>query len=130
MNGAALLALFVVRFTGWADADPLVALVVAAYVFKSGASLALEAAGDLSDRGLPEEDLRRIESVVGAFLPEIRGMHDLKTRRSGGQRFIELHLEIPRATSFQDAHDLTVRVLRAIEQEMPRSKVFVHSDPV
>jgi ferrous-iron efflux pump FieF len=130
VNGAALLALFVVRFTGWAAADPLVALIVAAFVFRSGASLALEAAGDLSDRGLPEEELRRIESVVQAFLPEIRGMHDLKTRRSGGQRFIELHLEIPRATPFQDAHDLTVRVLRAIEREMPRSKVFVHSDPV
>jgi ferrous-iron efflux pump FieF len=130
VNGAALLALLGVRFTGWAEADPLVALIVAAYVFKSGASLALEAAGDLSDRGLPEEELRRIESIVGAFVPEIRGMHDLKTRRSGGQRFIELHLEIPRATSFEDAHDLTVRVLRAIEEEMPRSKVFVHGDPV
>ncbi len=130
VNGAALLALLAVRFTGWSGADPLVALIVAGYVFKSGASLALEAAGDLSDRGLPEEELRRIESIVSAFLPEIRGMHDLKTRRSGGQRFIELHLEIPRATSFEEAHDLTVRVLRAIEEEMPRSKVFVHGDPV
>ena len=60
MNGAALLALLVVRFTGWAAADPLVALLVAAFVFKSGASLALEATGDLSDRGLPEEELGRI----------------------------------------------------------------------
>jgi ferrous-iron efflux pump FieF len=130
VNGAALLALLVVRFTGWAAADALVALVVATYVFKTGASLALEAAGDLSDRGLPEEELRRIESIVSAFAPEVAGMHDLKTRRSGGQRFIEFHLEIPSATSFQDAHDLTVKVLRAVEGEMPRSKVFVHGDPV
>jgi ferrous-iron efflux pump FieF len=130
VNGAALLALLVVRFTGWAAADALVALVVATYVLKTGASLALEAAGDLSDRGLPEEELRRIESIVSAFAPEVAGMHDLKTRRSGGQRFIEFHLEIPSATSFQEAHDLTVKVLRAVEGEMPRSKVFVHGDPV
>lgn len=130
VNGAALLALLVVRFTGWAAADALVALVVATYVFKTGASLALEAAGDLSDRGLPDEELRRIESIVAAFAPEVAGMHDLKTRRSGGQRFIEFHLEIPSATSFQEAHDLTVKVLRAVEGEMPRSKVFVHGDPV
>jgi len=130
VNGAALLALLVVRFTGWAAADALVALVVATYVFKTGASLALEAAGDLSDRGLPEEELRRIASIVSAFAPEVAGMHDLKTRRSGGQRFIEFHLEIPSATSFQEAHDLTVKVLRAVEGEMPRSKVFVHGDPV
>lgn len=129
VNGAVLLALLLVRFTGWSAADPLVALIVAGYVFKSGASLALEAAGDLSDRGLPEEDLRRIQTIVAAF-PEVVGMHDLKTRRSGGQRFIEFHLEIPSATSFQDAHDLMVRVLRAVESELPRSKVFVHGDPV
>lgn len=130
VNGAAVVALLVVRFTGWGPADPLVAMAVAAYVFKSAASLLLEAMGDLSDRGLPEEDLRRIRDVVAGFTPEIVGMHDLKTRRSGGQRFIEFHLEIPRSATFEEAHDLMVRVLRAVEEEMPRSKVFVHGDPV
>lgn len=130
VNGAALAALLVFRFTGWSQADPVVALAVAAYVFYTGAKLALEAMGDLSDRGLPAEDLARIRATVESFVPEVLGMHDLKTRRSGGQRFVELHLEIPRATSFEEAHALTVRVLRAIERELPRSKVFVHSDPV
>jgi ferrous-iron efflux pump FieF len=130
VNGAALGALLVVRWTGWLPADPLVALAVAAYVLRTGASLALEAMGDLSDRGLPEPELRRIEAVVASFAPRVVGMHDLKTRRSGGQRLIELHLEIPRATSFEDAHALTVEVLHAVERELPRSKVFVHGDPV
>jgi ferrous-iron efflux pump FieF len=129
-NGAALLALLAVRLTGWSAADPLVALAVAAYVVRTGSSLALEAMGDLSDRGLPVEDLARVESVVRSFAPRVAGLHDLKTRRSGGQRFIEFHLEIPRATSFEDAHALTVEVLRAVERELPRSKVFVHGDPV
>lgn len=130
VNGAALAALLIVRFTGWSQADPVVALAVAAYVFYTGVSLSLEAMGDLSDRVLPAEDLARIRETVASFAPEVVGMHDLKTRRSGGQRFVELHLEIPRATSFEEAHALTVRVLRAIERELPRSKVFVHSDPV
>lgn len=130
VNGAALAALAVVEATGWAPADSLVALGVAVYVFRSAAGLILEALGDLSDRGLPTEDLRRIGEVVAGFHPRVRGMHDLRTRRSGGQRFIELHLEIPRETSFVEAHDLTVQVLRAIESEVPRSKVFVHGDPV
>lgn len=130
VNGAALGALLVVRFTGWTQADPLVALAVAGYVFYTGTTLALDAMGDLSDRGLPPEDLERVRSTVATFAPEVVGMHDLKTRKSGGQRFVELHLEIPRATSFEEAHALTVRVLRAIERELPRSKVFVHSDPV
>lgn len=130
VNGAALIALVVIRFTGWAPADPLVAIGVAVYVFRSAAGLILEAMGDLSDRGLPEPELRRIEGIVAAFRPRITGMHDLRTRRSGGQSFIELHLEIPHETTFEAAHQVMVEVLRAIEEEIPRSKVFVHGDPV
>lgn len=129
-NGAALAALAVVHWTGWAPADPLVALAVAVYVFYAGGRLVLDALLVLSDRRLPAEELERIAALVATFRPRVLGMHDLRTRRSGGQRFIEMHLEIPRDTSFVDAHDLTVEVLRAIERELPRSKVFVHSDPV
>jgi ferrous-iron efflux pump FieF len=131
VNGAAVAALVVVAATGWAAADPLVALGVALYVLRTAARLILEALGVLADRALPEDELRRIREVVDSFRPRgVVGMHDLKTRRGGGQRFIELHLEIPRTTSFQDAHDLMVEVLRAVERELPRSKVFVHGDPV
>jgi cation diffusion facilitator family transporter len=129
INGSALLALAVVRWTGWTPIDPIVALLVAVYVFRSAASLVLEAVGVLSDRALEPAELRRIEAVVSSFRPEIAGMHDLQTRRSGGRVFISLHLEIPRDTSFVAAHDLTVRVLRAVEAELPHSQVFVHGDP-
>lgn len=130
VNGTALAALAVVRWTGWAPIDPLVALLVAAYVFRNAAGLLLEALGGLSDRALPSADLRRIEAVVASFAPEAAGMHGLQTRRSGGRSFISFHLEIPRGTSFVAAHELMVRVLRAVEQELPRSRVFVHGDPV
>jgi ferrous-iron efflux pump FieF len=129
VNSSGLLALGVVRFTGWAPADALVAPLVALFVLRLGIGVLREALGDLSDRGLPPAELKRVKAVVATF-PEVVGMHDLKTRRSGGQVFIELHLEIPSATTFPAAHDVAVRVLRAIEREFPRSKVFVHSDPV
>jgi ferrous-iron efflux pump FieF len=130
INLAALAALLAVRWTGWWQADPLVALAVAALVLRTAAALVIEAVGDLSDRVLPPEELARIEAVVASFAPRVKGMHDLKTRRSGRQRFIELHLEIPKSASFEESHKLMVEVLRAIERELPRSKVFVHGDPV
>lgn len=130
VNGSALLALGVVRWTGWWQADPIVALVVAIYVFRTAASLAMDSLSHLTDRALPEEEIVRIEGVVASFRPDVRGMHDLKTRRSGRQRFIEFHVEIPRATSFERAHDLMVEIIEAVEREFPRSSVTVHGDPV
>ncbi len=129
-NGSALVALGIVSATGWSQVDPLVALGVAAIVFRTAAKLTLGAMADLSDRGLPEADLARVREIVASFAPDVIGMHDLKSRRSGGLRFIDLHLEIPRAATFEEAHDRTVRVLRAIERDLAPAKVFVHSDPV
>ena len=130
VNLAALGALVAVRFTGWAAADPLVALAVSGVVFKAAVGVGLEALGDLTDRALPDEEIAKIRRIVASFAPDVRGLHDLRTRRGGRHRFVELHLEIPRQTSFERAHDLTVQVLHAIERELPRSKVFVHMDPV
>lgn len=129
-NGAALVAILVVHSTGWSAADPLVALGVAFVVFRTAAKLVFGAMADLSDRGLPEEDLVRIREVIHSFEPRVSGFHDLRTRKSGSRRFIEFHLEIPRTATFEEAHDLMVEVLRAVERELPRSKVFVHGDPV
>jgi ferrous-iron efflux pump FieF len=130
INVAALASILIVRWTGWWPADPLVALAVAALVLRTAVVLVVGAVGDLSDRVLPGNELARIDAVVASFAPRVLGMHDLKTRRSGRQRFVELHLEIPKSASFEEAHDLMVEVLRAIERELPRSKVFVHGDPV
>jgi ferrous-iron efflux pump FieF len=129
VNTSGLVALLIVRWTGWVQADALMAFAVAVFVLGAALPILRESVSDLSDRGLPEPELERIKAVISSF-PEIAGSHDLKTRRSGGQRFIEFHLEIPADTSFPTAHSIGVRVLRAIEHEFPHSKVFVHTDPV
>jgi ferrous-iron efflux pump FieF len=129
-NAGALLALLAVRWARWPAADPLMALLVSAVVLRAGGRLAVDSLADLSDRGLPEPELRRIEAIVASFAPEVVGLHDLRTRRSGSRRLIELHLEIPRTVTFEEAHARGARVRRAIESELPRSRVLVHNDPV
>lgn len=129
-NAGAVIALLLVRWAHWPAADPLLAILVSAVVVRSGAVLVFESAGDLADRALPAQELRRIEAVVAGFAPEVVGMHDLRTRRSGSRRLIEIHLEIPRTVSFEEAHSRGARVRQAIERDLPRSRVMVHTDPV
>jgi len=130
VNAAALAALLVVRWAHWPAADPLLGLLVSAIVLRAGALLVMDSVADLSDRGLPPQELRRIEEIVATFAPEVLGLHDLRTRRSGSRRLIELHLEIPREVTFEEAHARGARVRRAIESDLPRSRVLVHTDPV
>jgi ferrous-iron efflux pump FieF len=129
-NGAALLALLVVALTGWALADPLVSIAISAFILWSAFDVGRDSVNVLMDRRLPREVDAKVAAVVGRFLADgVVGFHDLRTRRSGSVKFIDLHLEVDRTQTLPQAHDLSVRVLRAIEAEIPRARVQIHTDP-
>ena len=130
INSGVLVALLVTAFTGWGVADPLISLVIALYIIKSSFELAHESVNVLMDRKLPFEIDGKVAEIVARYRNEgVHGFHDLRTRRSGSEKFIDFHLEVDRNKRFEEAHDLTVKILRAIEVEVPRSKVHIHTDP-
>jgi ferrous-iron efflux pump FieF len=129
-NGAALVALLVVAVSDWRLADPLVSIAISAYIIWSAVAVGRDSINVLMDRRLPPEIDETIARVVHTFKPDgVIDFHDLRTRRSGSLKFIDLHLSVRRDLTFEAAHDLTVRVLRAIEAEIPRSRVQIHTDP-
>ena len=130
INASVLVALLLTAVTDWTLADPLISLGIALYILKAAFALAHESVNILMDRSLPAEVDDKVAEIVARYKDQgVRGFHDLRTRRSGSQRFIDLHLEVERNLRFEEAHDLTVKILRAIEAEIPRSKVHVHTDP-
>lgn len=129
-NASALVALLIVRLSGWQVADPLISILIAVYILWSAVHVARESIDVLMDRRLPLEVDEQIAEIVGRFRQAgVLGFHDLRTRRSGSQKFIDLHLEVERDQRLEEAHDLTVRVLRTIEAEIPRARVHIHTDP-
>jgi ferrous-iron efflux pump FieF len=129
-NGAALVALLVVALTGWTLADPIFSIAISAFILWSAFEVAREAVNVLMDRRLGPEVDEAVAAVVESFRDRgVTGFHDLRTRRSGSYKFIDLHIEVTRDKSFVRAHDLTERVIRAIESEIPRARVQIHTDP-
>ncbi|HWS88483.1 MAG TPA: cation diffusion facilitator family transporter [Pyrinomonadaceae bacterium] len=129
-NGAALCALLLVALTGWTPADPLISILISGFILWSAVDVARDAVNVLMDRRLPRDIDAKVAAVVESFKAEgVRGFHDLRTRRSGSLKFIDLHLEVEADQTLQQAHDLTVRVIRAIQKEIPRSRVQIHTDP-
>jgi ferrous-iron efflux pump FieF len=129
-NGAALVALLVVALTGRTVADPLISLAISGFILYSAFEVARDSVNVLMDRRLPRDVDAKVAAVVGRFRSEgVVGFHDLRTRRSGSHKFIDLHLEVESDQSLRQAHDLTERVINAIESEIPRSHVQIHTDP-
>lgn len=129
-NSGALTALVIIYFTRWTLIDPLVSIGIALYILWSAFSVARISIDVLMDRRLPVEIDERIADIVSGFESKgVIGFHDLRTRRSGSIKFIDLHLEVERTMTLEQAHELTVKVLRAIESNIPRSRVQIHTDP-
>ncbi len=129
-TSSALIALVITLATGWQLADPIISLAISIYILMFAARVARSSIDVLMDRRLPLAVDDVVRDAVGEFRERgVFGFHDLKTRSSGSEKFIELHLEIDRHKTFVEAHDLTEDVIQAIEQAVPRANVQIHTDP-
>ncbi len=129
-NTSALIALLITAATGWQYADPLISLVISLFILFFAAGIARESMRGLMDYRLPPDVDEQVTRIVVAHNAQgALGFHALRTRRAGSEKFIEFHLEVRRTLSFEQAHSVTVSVLRAIEREVPRAQVQIHTDP-
>jgi ferrous-iron efflux pump FieF len=131
INGGVLIALAITALTDWQIADPIISIVIALYIIWSAIRVAKDSIEILMDARLPVEVDDKVADIVNRFKDEgVVGFHNLRTRRSGSEQFIDLHLEITKEKTFEEAHNLTEEVIKNIETEIPRSRVQIHSDPV
>lgn len=128
-NGGVLLAYALSSYGGLTGADPVIAIVIAGVVVVNSWPIARQAYHNLMDREMPQAEKARILGIIAAT-PQIAGHHKLKTRYSGSKPFIQMHIDIPAALPFREAHAITDRLERALEQAFPGADVMIHPDPV
>lgn len=115
-------------FYGWPGFDPLFAIAIAAFILYSAWEIAKESLDLLMDRELPSEDRMQIKSIVRNH-PDARGMHDLRTRRSGTTTFIQLHLELDDHLTLLQAHAISDDVEACLLVAFPDAEIIIHEDP-
>jgi ferrous-iron efflux pump FieF len=128
VNGTVILALLAVSQLGWAHADPIFGLGIAAYILYNAWTIARGALDMLMDRELPDEARRRIREIALGHT-EVLDLHDLRTRTSGRQTFIQVHLEMDGEMPLKAAHDVADAVESELLREFPEAEVIIHQDP-
>nr|WP_113865711.1 CDF family cation-efflux transporter FieF [Brenneria salicis]NMN93218.1 ferrous-iron efflux pump FieF [Brenneria salicis ATCC 15712 = DSM 30166]RBP64079.1 ferrous-iron efflux pump FieF [Brenneria salicis ATCC 15712 = DSM 30166]RLM31110.1 divalent metal cation transporter FieF [Brenneria salicis ATCC 15712 = DSM 30166] len=128
MNGAILIAL-ILSSKGVTRADALFALGIGVYILYSALRMGSEAVQSLLDRALPDEERDLIVEIISNW-QGIRGAHDLRTRRSGPTRFIQLHLEMDDALPLAQSHQIADDLEQALLKQFPGSDIIIHQDPV
>lgn len=123
------LGLILIRLTGITIFDPLVAIGVAVIIMKAAYDLTRRSFADIIDHSLPPHDELRIKEIICEHAGDYAGFHDLKTRRSGPEIFIDLHLVMPGRISVEESHDFADHLESDIRVEFPRSNITIHIEP-
>ncbi|MEO8646169.1 cation diffusion facilitator family transporter [Pseudomonas sp.] len=127
LNGSILVALVLAGF-GWHQVDPWFGLGIAAYILWSAIHIARKSFTVLMDEELPP-DVSQHMLELACSVPGVLGAHDLRTRISGNQWFVQLHLELPGNLTLSVAHGISDQAADAIHAAYPRAEVLVHADP-
>ena len=112
---------------GFPMADPVMALVVTLAILATAWDVFKHALATLSDRArIPEEDVRAAALAV----PGVRDAHRIRTRGTEGEVYADLHVLVAPEMTVKDAHDLSERVERAVEERFPNvAEALVHIEP-
>jgi len=108
--------------------DPVAAIAVALLIVKTAWTLTAQSLRDVLDSSLPGDEVDWIRRRV-AEEPGVRGVHGLRTRRSGASRFVEFHMLVDGGMATSASHDMTERVSDALEARFPGAHVTVHVEP-
>ena len=128
VNTAVIVALLVTLQFGWLYADPLIGVAIALYILYNARQIAAGALDMLMDRELPDEERQRIREVALAHASVI-GLHDLRTRASGRQIFIQAHIEMDGELSLLQAHEIADEVEADLQKAFPDAEIILHQDP-
>lgn len=129
LNGSVIAALVLDQYLGLAGADPLFGIAIAAWL-SWGAWRASSAAIDqLMDKEWPEEK-RQAFLRVAAQHPELKGIHDLRTRTSGAQDFVQFHVWVDPQMSVVEAHRVMDEIEARLAESFPGTEILIHPDPV
>ena len=89
-----LIGLVLVQITGAEWLDPVVALVIAGAIVVTGLKIVVRSWGVLVDEALPDTELEAIRETIEGFAGRgVVGYHQLRTRRAGARRYVDLHVQ-------------------------------------
>jgi ferrous-iron efflux pump FieF len=128
-NISVIVALLLATFTDFSQADPIIAMLIAVFIVYGAVKIGYTACQNLMDHEFSDEERASIECMVLEH-PEVAGLHDLRTRRSGIYRFIQFHLDLDEEITLKRAHIISDTVEESLLRAFPNTEILIHQDPL
>lgn len=127
-NVIALIGIGASAWLGVNGFDAAAALAVAALLLWGAIGVFREAANQLMDRELPDDERAQIVALATAD-PRLTDIHQLRTRTSGPYIHIQMHADLDPQLTLEAAHEVIVAAERRILEAFPAADIIIHADP-
>jgi len=128
INIAVIVALALDHYAGWRGADAIFGILIALWLLYGAYGASLAAVNQLMDHEWPEEQRAAFIKVAEQH-PELRGIHDLRTRTSGSRSFVQFHVWVDGEMTVASAHRVMDEVEARLMIAFPNTEVLIHPDP-
>lgn len=128
LNLAVIAALLLEQYAGIHGSDAAFALLIAAWLGWGAWGASQAAIEQLMDREWPDEKREKFLDVVRQH-PELKGLHDLRTRTSGNRDFVQFHVWVDGRMTVTEAHRVMDEIEEKLQRAFPGVEILIHPDP-
>ncbi|HIP02703.1 MAG TPA: cation transporter [Campylobacterales bacterium] len=129
-NGAILVSLVMIQFTSWQIIDSIIGGLIAIYIISEAYKIIKEGVYVLLDGALEDKQVEHIEHIINSE-EGVTSYHFLKTRTSGHNNFVDVHLVFTSDILLLEAHRISDRIEERIALLDPTREwvMNMHLDP-
>lgn len=123
------IGLILIQLTGNSIYDPIMAIIVALIIIKASYDLTKRSVAGLMDMKLSDNEEEIIHSIISEHSSLHVEYHDLRTRMSGAERFVDLHLVMPKDMHVEDVHNICDHIEKDIKEKIANLSMTIHVEP-
>jgi ferrous-iron efflux pump FieF len=128
LNAAVIVALSLSYWTGLKGADAVFGIGIAGWLLLQARDVSSRALDQLMDKEWPVERRDRFLAVAETH-PELRGIHDMRTRTSGAHEFVQFHVWVDPDMTVREAHRVMDEIEASLAEHFPGVEILIHPDP-
>ncbi|MFC7535782.1 cation diffusion facilitator family transporter [Sphingomonas sp. GCM10030256] len=128
LNAAVIAALVLDQWLRVRGADAAFGVAIAAWLMWGAWRAAGDSVDQLMDKEWPVGKREAFLAAVAEF-PELKGIHDVRTRTSGAHDFIQFHVWVPQDWTIREAHERLDSAEEALQRRFPGTEILMHLDP-
>ncbi len=121
--------LFIIKLTGIHIIDSIIAALISLIILYEGYGITRKSIEGLLDRSLPDEELEIIRQTIEKHSHRIKDFHNLRTRKSGSERHIDLHITVCQNERILTTHETMDNIEKELKARLPNLKIIIHPEP-